>query len=127
MMDNKGHIYRFTEAGPSWTYIGVVANLPPSSTTDITWVFSVDFAKLLAYVVVSGPTTLYEFNLQTGVSRNLGSIESYEPELKKYSVLYGHDAWSNGMFYFAALGTNANLNLTLVGIDPVKYKQAIGK
>jgi hypothetical protein len=128
LMDNKGHVFRFTESGPGWAYLGVAANLPPSSTTEITWVFSVDFARQIAYIVVSAPGTLYEFDLKTGVSRNLGSIKANEPELQKYSVLYGHNAWSNGKFYFAGLNnTDSNLNMVLVGIDPAAYKQAIGK
>jgi hypothetical protein len=127
MMDNLGHIYRFTESGPTWTHVGKVASLPSGDVESFTWVFAVDFQRLLAYVVI-GKGTLFELDLKTGASSVLGNLRQLEPTLKNLSRLYGHGAWDGkGRFFFIAFQDGkSQTNMLLVGIDPVKLKKALG-
>jgi hypothetical protein len=132
LMDNGGSIYRYTDSGPSFSFLGRATSSVDVRSAHHTWVFSVDFSTLKAYVVTRFGV-LYEFDLQSRVSTkiaNLPDIESVLADIHNQPVFntYGYDAMgADGTFYFAAFGPDASTdNVVLVGINPQQLKTDLG-
>lgn len=136
--DDRGHVYRFDEKIPSWSYLGKVQTVPAKI-----WVFQVSADGQKAYVVTSslGPKTrfnpnqpnlLYEFDLTTKTTRQLCSLAALDFKVAQFNRHTGYDAWdSNGRFYFSSFASKGNeqaweKNVVVSAIDPVRLKVALG-
>ena len=56
LSDNVGHIYKFTEAGPTWRYLGSIGQesiIHGNPSYNYTWVFHVTSDRKKAYIVTS--------------------------------------------------------------------------
>lgn len=129
-IDNVGHIYRFTEAGPTWTYLGSIGQ-ETNQTYGFVWVFHVRADRTVAYVI-STYGDFFEFNLATGAATRIANIKALAPRLQPMKWLYGHDAWDKqGRFYFSAFSqqqvTGPNVLLTAINPDRLKAAVALGK
>jgi hypothetical protein len=127
--DDKGHVYRFDDDGPSWSYLGQIET---GQTGVYIWLFAVTPDGTKAYTATSTSpqpsefTSLYEFDLRTGSTQKLCTLAELDPALKHLHVHTGYDAWDNkGRFYFAS--SNGHQPVILTGIDPVRLKAALGR
>lgn len=127
--DDRGHIYRFDEEGPSWSYIGQLKADPSAYV----WLFDVAVDTGKAYVGTSRPsadgeTALYVFDLKTGKTEYLCSFAQLDPSLQKLSIHTGYDAWDReGRFYFASFSRLSDQNVVLTRVDPVRLERALRK
>ncbi len=127
--DDKGHVYRFSETGPTWTYIGQVAMDRPDS---FLWMFQVTsdgrkaYAAATSYAPGADPSSLYELDLTTGVSTRLCSLADLDPRLGQLNVHTGYDAWDDhGRFAFASFAGNGSTGVLLTRIDPERLKSGL--
>jgi outer membrane protein assembly factor BamB len=128
--DDQGHVYRFDEDGPRWSYIGQ-AKTPTAELW--VWLFHVSANGRKAYFATSSwaqaanPSSLYEFDLVTGETRRLCGLDALDPELAVLNLHTGYDAWDkDGRFYFASFSMNGDRNVVLTRLDPVRLKAALG-
>lgn len=128
--DDRGHVYRFDDDGPRWSYIGQVA---VSAAELHCWVFAVSADGRKAYLVGStrledaDPISLYEFDLATGATRRLCALADIDAAIGAFRQHTGYDAWdADGRFYFASFTPKSSENVVLTGIDPVRLKAALG-
>lgn len=127
--DDRGHIYRFDEEGPSWAYIGQLKADPSAYV----WLFDVAVDTGKAYVGTSRPsadgeTALYVFDLKTGETEYLCSFAQLDPSLQKLSIHTGYDARDReGRFYFASFSRHSDQNVVLTRVDPVQLERALRK
>ena len=98
LADDQSRIYRFTDRGPSWAYVGRV-----TARDEMTWVFQVTADGSKAYVITTGSLpALYEYDLTTRVSRRLCALRDIDPAFVGYDRHTGYNAWDGqGRFYFA--------------------------
>lgn len=127
--DDKGHLYRFSEEGPAWTYVGQIAMDRPGS---LLWMLQVAsdgrkaYAAATSYASGAGPSSLYEVDLTTGASRRLCSLADLDPRLGQMNVHTGYDAWDNqGRFAFASFAGDGSSEVILTRVDPEKLKYAL--
>ena len=127
--DDRGHVYRFDDDGPSWSYLGRVA-IPAEQWA---WVFDVSADGRKAYLVSSSriedaiPASLYEFDLATGGTRRLCGLADLDPHIAAFRQHTGYDAWdADGRFYFASFTPRSGANVILTRVDPVRLKAALG-
>ena len=132
LADDQSRIYRFTDRGPSWAYVGQVA-----TNNEMAWTFHVTADGKRAYVVTTQSTApgsvpaLYEYDLTTKTSRRLCAIEDIDPAFKGYDRHTGYNAWDGqGRFYFASFPSARSplfgkVNVRLAAIDPVRLKAAL--
>jgi hypothetical protein len=132
MADDLGHVYRFDDEGPSWSYLGRA--IPDAERA---WVFHVSpdgkKAYALASVSDSGrPGELYEFDLRDGVSRKLCRVTDLDPKLADFDWHTGYGAWDQlGRFYFVSFPSpespkHRQENAIVTAVDPVRLKSAPG-
>jgi len=127
--DDQGHVYRFADRGPSWSYVGQV------DTPDVrlwVWMFQVNPAGTKAYVATSGwdraanPASLYEFDLATGATTRLCGFDAFGPALDGLNLHTGYDAWDgDGRFYLASFAMEGRRNVVVTRIDPERLKAAL--
>jgi hypothetical protein len=127
--DDKGHVYRFDDDGPSWSYLGQIET---GQTGVYIWLFAVTPDGTKAYTATSTSpqpsefTSLYEFDLRTGSTQKLCTLAELDPALKHLHVHTGYDAWDNkGWFYFAS--SNGHQPVIVTRVDPVRLKAALGR
>lgn len=128
--DDHGHVYRFDDAGPAWTYLGQ-AEAPEAEIW--IWMFQASADGRKAYYATSSwmpqanPANLYEFDLATGKSRRLASLAQLDPELVPLFLHTGYDAWDrNGRFYFTSFTSDTDRRVVLTRVDPARLKAALG-
>lgn len=133
LADDQSRIYRFTDSGPSWAYVGRAV-----ATNETVWVFHVTADGRRAYVVTTQSTApgsvpaLYEYDLVSRTSRRLCAITAIDPALNGYDRHTGYNAWDRqGRFYFASFPSArsplfGNANVRVTAIDPVRLKAALG-
>jgi hypothetical protein len=127
--DDAGHIYRFSDDGPSWSYIGQVAIAEGNP-----WIWAMDVSAdgRTAYVVTTSPvedprpSSLYEFDLGTGRTRRLCGLADLDAGLGTLEDHVGQ-AWDrDGRFYFASFTPGSGRNVVVTRIDPERLKAALG-
>jgi hypothetical protein len=126
--DDHGHIYRFDDQGPSWSYLGQAQTDP-----DLIWLFHVSADGRKAYLVTSrGKNSppqhfVYEFDLNTGTTRRLCSLADLDPKLATFTDHTGYNAWdTEGRFYFASFTPWSTENVMVTRLDPVRLKATLG-
>ncbi|GJD50857.1 hypothetical protein OPKNFCMD_3605 [Methylobacterium crusticola] len=127
--DDEGHVYRFSEEGPAWTFLGPVARDRPGARL---WMFQVTadgrraYAATTSYDPGAGPAALYEVDLATGASTRLCSLADLDPRLGRRTVHTGSDAWDDrGRFAFASFAADGSGDVLLTRVDPVRLKAAL--
>ncbi len=127
LADDQSRIYRFTDRGPSWAYIGRV-----TTGSGMVWVFHVTADGSKAYVVTTGSApALYEYDLVTRTSVRLCALEDIDPGFTGYDRHTGYNAWDKqGRFYFASFASASSplfgrANVRVTAIDPVRLKAAL--
>jgi hypothetical protein len=134
--DDKGHIYRFDDDGPSWSYLGQIETGRQLSGQQLIsiWLFNVtaDASKIYAATSTSPQpsdfTSLYEFDLKTGKTRPLCNLAELDPSLRGLHVHTGYDAWDpEGRFYFASFNGHPDQRVVLTRVDPTRLKAALNK
>lgn len=127
LCDNVGHIYRFNEVGPTWSYLGNIGQSDQFKYGYV-WVFHVRADRTRAYLI-STNGDFFEFNLIAKTSRWIGNVKSVAPRLQQLKFLYGHNAWDKqGRFFFAAFSDQVKTgpNVLLTAIDPDRLKATFG-
>ena len=85
LADDQSRIYRFTNSGPSWAYVGRAV-----ATNETVWVFHVAADGKRAYVITTQSTApgsvpaLYEYDLASRTSRRLCAITGIDPAFAGY-------------------------------------------
>jgi hypothetical protein len=127
--DDRGHVYRFSEAGPAWTYLGRVATNHPDG---FVWMFQVApdgrraYAAATSYAPGAEPSALYEFDLATGASTRLVGLADLDPRLSSHNVHTGYDAWDDrGRFAFASFAGDGSSGVLLTRVDPERVKAGL--
>jgi sugar lactone lactonase YvrE len=134
--DDKGHVYRFDDDGPSWSYLGQIETgqsataQPPAYF----WLFDVTADQSKVYTATSTSpqrsdfTSLYEFDLRTGKTQRLCTFAELDPALRDLHIHTGYDAWDpEGRFYFASFNGQRNQPVVLTRVDPIRLKAALNK
>jgi hypothetical protein len=123
--DDKGHVYRFEEAGPSWSYVGQIET---GQQGGYVWLFNVLADKAYAATSTSpqaGPS-LYEFDLKAGKTQWLCTLAGLDPVLRDRNVHTGYDSWDDeGRFYFASFDWRSDQRVVLTRVDPKALKAAL--
>ena len=110
--DDKGHVYRFDDDGPSWSYVGQIE----TGQHGYMWLFDLDADDSKVYAAISWPsereaTSLFEFDLKTGKTLRLCAMADLDPALQDLRVHTGYDAWdADGRFYFASFSGHPSIN-----------------
>ena len=132
--DDKGHVYRFDDDGPSWSYLGQIETGQPSQPTSYIWLFDVtaDINKVYAATSTSPQrsdfTSLYEFDLRTGKTERLCTLAELDTALRDLNIHTGYNAWDpEGRFYFASFNGHPNQPVILTRVDPTRLKAALNK
>jgi hypothetical protein len=129
--DDKGHVYRFDDEGPSWSYLGQIET---GQQLTYIWMFHVtrDMSKVYA-ATSSSPqpsdfTSLYEFDLTTGKTERLCTLARLGPAVRDLHIHTGYDAWDPaGRFYFASFNGRPDQSVILTRVDPARLKDALNK
>jgi hypothetical protein len=129
--DDKGHVYRFDDDGPSWTYLGQIETNQQGAYI---WLFHVtaDLNKIYTATSTSPQrsdfTSLFEFDLRSGKSQRLCSLTGLDPALRDLNIHTGYDAWDfEGRFYFASFNGQPDQPVVLTRVDPARLKAALNK
>jgi hypothetical protein len=126
LADNAGHVYRFTEAGPTWTYLGDIGQ-KGLSPFHFVWVFHVTPDRSRAYIVATSGD-MFEFDLATGVAIHIANLKTVAARLQGRKWLYGFDAWdAQGRFFFSAFTQQPETGppVLLTAIHPQRLKAAL--
>jgi sugar lactone lactonase YvrE len=125
--DDEGHVYRFEEDGPSWSYLG---RIETNQQDGYIWLFNVTADK--AYTANStssqaGPS-LYAFDLKSGKTQWLCTMAELDPVLRHRNVHTGYDSWdAAGRFYFASFDWRSDQRVILTRVDPNALEAALQK
>jgi hypothetical protein len=129
--DDKGHVYRFDDDGPSWTYLGQIETNQPGAYI---WLFHVtaDLNKIYTATSTSPQrsdfTSLFEFDLRSGQTQRLCSLTELDPALRDLNIHTGYDAWDfEGRFYFASFNGQPDQPVVLTRVDPARLKAALNR
>jgi hypothetical protein len=132
--DDSGHVYRYDDAGPTWSYLGQIKFTEPELPEKHIWMFDVAADGKTAYVStstsppISETTSLYAFGLDDGKTRFLCTIGDLDPALRRMHVHTGYNAWDNkGRFYFASFNGEPHQPVILTRIDPERLQAALNK
>ena len=131
--DDRGHVYRFDDDGPWWSYVGQIETDRHAIRTYI-WLFDVAPDGSKAYVATSTSpqpsdfTSLYEFDLRTGKTLRLCALSDLDPALRSLHIHTGYDAWDpQGRFYFASFNGEPDQRVILTRVDPSRLKAALSR
>ncbi|MDH2357129.1 hypothetical protein QCM80_42090 [Bradyrhizobium sp. SSUT112] len=132
--DDEGHIYRFDDNGPAWSYIGQIqAARPADGKRAYVWLFQVAPDASKAYVGTSvpfgdDPTALYEVDLRTAETERLCTFAELDRSLQSRNIHTGYDAWdSAGAFYFASFRGRSDQPVILTRVNPEQLKLELSK
>ncbi|HUN46437.1 MAG TPA: hypothetical protein VMU85_07955 [Stellaceae bacterium] len=127
--DDQGHVYRFDDEGPTWSYLGKM-QVPEAELW--VWVLQVSADGTKAYYVTSSwmpqanPAMLSEFDLASGESRRLCALDALDPVLGLLFLHTGYDAWDGeGRFYFTSFTSDTDAHVVLTRVDPARLKSAL--
>jgi|GEM_PF-6470300 hypothetical protein len=122
--DDKGHVYCFTDSGPSWRYLGHL-DYPWSKI----WVLDVSADEKVIYMGSSDydtPKTLWMFDIATGTTTKICTMGDLDAQADAHTWITGYDAWDkNGNFYVTSFSWTGP-NCILTRVNPVKIKVAKG-
>ena len=126
--DDQGHIYRFTDATASWTFVGQPDFGAVSSGVPKTWVFQVSPDAKKIYIGVSDvsyPNSIWEYDIATGTTTELAKLSELDAQASSQDFITGYDSWDdNGSFYISSFSMYNGVNVYMIGIDPVRLKAA---
>lgn len=117
--DDKGHIYRFDDDGPSWSYLGQLDLRQPAYV----WLFNVAPDGNTAYIGTSFQSdgkagALFAFDLRTMTTKTLCNFADLDPSLKNLNAHTGYDAWDpEGRFYFASFDGASRAHVIVTRLD----------
>lgn len=134
--DSLGRMYRFTNRGPTWTFLGEIGDgsIGPIDVTSATriWAFHVNADETKAYAVTTPDGALIEYDFATRQSRVLCTVADLYPGFFPANNNTGYDAWDNeGRFFFVSSISQkdpafGSRNAVVWRIDPVRLKAALG-
>jgi outer membrane protein assembly factor BamB len=129
--DDRGHVYRFDDDGPAWTYLG---QLQTQESGVYVWLFQATADGEKAYMATStspepsSSTALYEFDLKLGSTRQLCSFADMDPALRDLHIHTGYSAWDReGRFYFTSFNGHPNQPVILTRVDPARLLPCHGR
>lgn len=128
--DDKGHVYRFDDDGPSWSYLGQIETGQPVTYI---WLFDVTAEGKVYTATSTSPqpsdfTALYEFDLRSGKTERLCTLAELDPSLRDLHIHTGYAAWDpEGRFYFASFNGHPDQPVVLTRVDPTRLKAALNK
>ncbi|MET4481519.1 sugar lactone lactonase YvrE [Bradyrhizobium sp. F1.13.3] len=127
--DDQGHIYRFADEGPSWSYLGQLH----TAAKAYVWLFNVDSEGRHAYLGTSipsegKPTALFEFDLRAGTTERICDVAELDPSLRSLNIHTGYDSWdAQGRFYFASFNGPTEQRVILTRVDIRRLKATLRK
>jgi hypothetical protein len=125
--DDKGHIYRFDDDGPSWSYVGQIE----TSQQAYVWLFDVSADSSKVYAGTSPtserePSLLFEFDLRTAKTELLCSVAELDPALRDLNIHTGYNAWDpENRFYFTSFNGQPDRPVILTRVDVQRLKKAL--
>jgi hypothetical protein len=121
---DQGHLYCFTDAGATWTFLGR-PNFDTGPKVWSIWV-SPDGEKL--YIGRGeGGSVIVEYDLATKTARDICSIGEVDASAGSTAFMTGYDTWDrNGNIYTANFSMNDGRGTILTRINPVRIKVAKG-
>jgi sugar lactone lactonase YvrE len=125
--DDKGHIYRFNDDGPSWSYAGQIE----TNQRGYVWVFDVSADSDRVYAGTSptshdDPSLLVEFDLRTAKTEILCTVAELDPALRGLNIHTGYNAWDpENRFYFASFNGQPDQPVILTRVDVRRLKTAL--
>jgi hypothetical protein len=124
MSDDKGHLYRFTDEGPSFEYLGRL-QFPNAKT----WSLNVSADEEVIYMIGSdmGLTpTIYAFDIGSGQTTALCALSEIDNRAGAHTWACGYDTWDrSGNFYINSF-SQTGPNCILTRFNPVRFKAARG-
>ena len=129
--DDMGHIYRFTDAGATWEYLGR-PDFPAGETSsgfNKVWVFQLDPGEETIYLGRSDnsgrPNEIWEFDIDTGRSSVLATLPDLDTTAGREAFITGYDSWdSDGNFYISAFSMYDSENAYLIGLNPDQIRSS---
>ena len=125
--DDQGNIYRFVDATATWSFVGQ-PNFAGVGGTPKTWVFqlSADAEKIYIGVSdVSYPNSIWEYDIATGATSELAKVSALDSQAASQAFITGYDSWDDkGNFYFSSFSMYNNVNVYMLGVNPVRIKAA---
>ena len=125
--DDQGNIYRFVDATATWSFVGQ-PNFSGVGGVPKTWVFqlSADAEKIYIGVSdVSYPNSIWEYDIATGATSELAKVSELDSQASTQAFITGYDSWDKkGNFYFSSFSMYNNVNVYMLGINPVRIKAA---
>jgi len=113
VIDNKCNLFKFTDEGPTFTYLGRPVENDPN------WIYQVSPNGKKIY---NANKTISEYEISTGKVTTLCSVSDLDGQAGAQTWCIGYDSWdNNGNFYFACF-SNYGINVIVVRFNPVKYK-----
>ena len=126
--DDQGNIYRFVDATATWSFVGRPNFTGVGIGRPKTWVFQLSADAEKIYIGVSDvyyPNSIWEFDIATGATSELAKVSELDTAAASQAFITGYDSWDNkGSFYFSSFSMYNNVNVYMVGIDPVRIKAA---
>jgi hypothetical protein len=126
--DDQGNIYRFVDATATWSFVGRPNFTGNRIGTPKTWVFqlSADAEKIYIGVSdVSYPNSIWEFDIATGATSELAKVSELDSTASTQAFITGFDSWDDkGNFYFSSFSMYNNVNVYMLGVNPVRIKAA---
>lgn len=126
--DDKGHIYRFDDDGPTWSYIGQL----DLQQRAYVWLFNVAPDGNTACIGTSFQSdgkagALFAFDLRTATTKTLCNFADLDPSLRNLNVHTGYDAWDpKGRFYFASFDGSSHAHVIVTRLDVRRLEAAAG-
>jgi hypothetical protein len=131
MVDDHGNIYRFDDAGPSWTFLSSVGSSIHGGSV---WVFHLSADEKKAYIGtgLGAPEVLLEYDIATKSARQLCQMSDLDKPFGDANRHTGYDAWDpEGRFCLTGFKGLPNEyppadSVIFARIDPVRLKVAKG-
>ena len=126
--DDQGNIYRFVDATATWSFVGRPNFTGGGIGTPKTWVFQLSADSEKIYIGVSDvsyPNSIWEFDIATGATSELAKVSELDSTASTQAFITGFDSWDDkGNFYFSSFSMYNNVNVFMLGINPVRIKAA---
>jgi hypothetical protein len=126
VMSDRGDLYRFSDAGPSWTFLKSIFG---TSNDQSVWSIqlSLDEKKIYSFYG-SNSKQLVEYDIASNTVRTLAAnVSELSTEAAGQSFITGYNAWDdNGCFYGSSFTMYGGGNTRLLRVDPVRLKVAKG-
>lgn len=126
--DDQGNIYRFVDATATWSFVGRPNFTGGGIGTPKTWVFQLSADSEKIYIGVSDvsyPNSIWEFDIATGATSELAKVSELDSTAATQAFITGFDSWDDkGNFYFSSFSMYNNVNVFMLGVNPVRIKAA---